>query len=80
MRSETKFGSEDCLSLQTCPLTDEKVVEIVLQRLLVDVEDLATQVQAQASIRPFDESRIRVLNGFAFVVDVFAPTDGIANL
>lgn len=80
MRAERKFGAEHRLALQTRPLADEQMVVVVLQRLLVHVEDLAAQVEAQAAVGPAQEARIRVLHRLALVVDVLAPADGVADL
>jgi hypothetical protein len=38
--------------LKSGSLPDEEVVEVALQRLLVNVEDLAAQVKTQGSVRP----------------------------
>ena len=40
------------LALKSGSLSDEKVVEVALQRLLVNVEDFAAQVKTQGSVRP----------------------------
>jgi len=50
VRSERELGAEDCLTLQPSPLPNEHVVEISMKTLFVNVEYLATQIQAGGAV------------------------------
>ena len=52
MRSEGQLSSEDCLTLKTCSLSNEEMVEISGQRLLVNVKDFTAEMHAQWAVRP----------------------------
>ena len=60
VRPEGELGAEHRLTLKPGALADEEVVEVTLERLLVDVEDFAAQVQAQRAVRPPKNKRISV--------------------
>ena len=47
---ERELGAEDCLTLQPSPLPNEHVVEISMKTLFVNVEYLATQIQAGGAV------------------------------
>ena len=55
VRPERELRPEDSLTLESGSLTDEEMIEVALERLLVDVEDFAAQVQAQGSVRPAEK-------------------------
>jgi hypothetical protein len=48
----TKNIRNPYLALKSGALPDEEVVEVALQRLLVNVKDFAAQVKTQGSVRP----------------------------
>ena len=68
VRSEGEFGFEDGLPLQTGALPDEKMVEITRDRVLVNVEDLLTQMEGHGTVGPSvgGRNKGRVMRGLVY--------------
>lgn len=77
MRPEAQLSPKHSLALQPSPLSDKQVVMVPLQWLFVHIENFRSQVQAQRTVRPFDESRVGFFDQFALFVDDLSPPYGV---